>query len=370
MAGEEVKLLAGNLAQYESLSVKDENTLYFIEDAKRIYKGSTEMTQCLQIVTSFPSASTALEGKLYINAATNEAQYKSNNSMVSLLPGYITTKEQFTDANGGKLATISATKGYVADLISQSTAAIYNDDITSTNSSASENDIRIDVANISLLVGRMINVNLASNKASSPYITGRRYLLNNTETLHSSTAGLPIAVLDPDINELVPGDTSHYNPYFVPMNTNGIMKLLIKDTYALWLNPPFYYCIDADKYLGKNLQPYDDPDWKCKIFRGEGFVTIQGVCQIKTGSTLNPSVAGEREIINGNVLFRPISHSRVKCCTRYDSSEPCIPDDWVCTVDYADGSIWVSQGNPLSSEGTFCINQTYAVCPSASESII
>ena len=35
-----VKFLSGLQAQYDSLEVKDENTLYFIIDTHRIYRGS------------------------------------------------------------------------------------------------------------------------------------------------------------------------------------------------------------------------------------------------------------------------------------------------------------------------------------------
>ena len=35
-----VKFLSGSQAEYDSLEVKDENTLYFIIDTHRIYRGS------------------------------------------------------------------------------------------------------------------------------------------------------------------------------------------------------------------------------------------------------------------------------------------------------------------------------------------
>ena len=35
-----VKFLSGSQAEYDSLKVKDENTLYFIIDTHRIYRGS------------------------------------------------------------------------------------------------------------------------------------------------------------------------------------------------------------------------------------------------------------------------------------------------------------------------------------------
>lgn len=230
-------------------------------------------------------------------------------------------------------------------------------DIGSTN----ENDIKILVDNISVFEGKIINV-LPSplNPSTAPFACGRRYLLNKNENVHSATAGLRIAVIDPDTGYLVDGDTSHYNKYYVPMNSKEVMRLYIEGKNAIWLNPPFYYAIDADPYLGKNLVAYDDVDWKCKIIRGNGFATIQGVCRVDSGKTLNPNVAGERDIIGAGLPFRPMSHTQGKWCSKFASTSG-VADAWVCQADYSDGSLWVKSGSALSGTDDFCVNATFPV---------
>ena len=60
----------GSIDLYKALSVKDENTLYFITDSHEIYKGSeliadkTELN--VKFVSAIPSAATAVENVLYI----------------------------------------------------------------------------------------------------------------------------------------------------------------------------------------------------------------------------------------------------------------------------------------------------------------
>lgn len=257
-----------------------------------------------------------------------------------------------------------ATENGVKDYVSKNAAAAescYND-ICPKDSGASENDLKIAVADLANLEGQVIGVKPNVEKNTSPYITGRMYLLNINQSIHSASqqVGYPIAVVDPDTGEYVKGDITHYNKYSVPMNFKGMMRLLIKNGFAIWLNPPFYYAIDADPYLGKNLVPYDDVDWKCKIIRGEGFATIQGVCRVDSGKTLNPNVAGEREIIGTGLPFRPMSHTQGKWCSKFAKTSG-VADNWVCQADYRNGGIWVKSGSALSGTDDFCVNVTFPV---------
>lgn len=118
-----VNFISTTLAKYTGLTSRDSNSLYFIEDAKRIYKGDIDVTESLKVVTTFDSTpgSDILEGKLYVNATTFEVRIKNGSSWVILLPGYISTSEQFVDANSSKFATIGATKAYITKTISDIT---------------------------------------------------------------------------------------------------------------------------------------------------------------------------------------------------------------------------------------------------------
>lgn len=119
----QINFRAGSLAGFLGLATKDANTLYFIEDAKKIYKGDVDMTEAIKVVDNFDAAPGAdiVEGKLYINAATFEVRVKNGDAWVVMTPGYIAAGDDFTSENGGKLATIGATMAYITEQIANIT---------------------------------------------------------------------------------------------------------------------------------------------------------------------------------------------------------------------------------------------------------
>ena len=78
----------GTQSKYDALETKDEKALYFIEDTKRIYKGSElYSSQEAQFVTEVPAFETAVEKVMYV--VTNEAgtvslYIKGDSAMVPL----------------------------------------------------------------------------------------------------------------------------------------------------------------------------------------------------------------------------------------------------------------------------------------------
>lgn len=124
-----VNFQAGTLSQYSGLSSRNENTLYFITDAKKIYKGDIDVTSAVEIVTSFDSTAgsgninlaDAVEGKFYVNATTFEMRIKNGSAWVVMSPGYLTSGGEWSQAdNDAKLGTI----GVIKTIIRQAMAAI------------------------------------------------------------------------------------------------------------------------------------------------------------------------------------------------------------------------------------------------------
>lgn len=107
-----VNFVVGSYQKYAALETKDANTLYFLEDVGKIFKGSSDVTSDVFFVDSLESAfDTAVEGKLYISASTLECGFKSGGANIKLFPGYITDYMNWADdANGSKFATISVIK--------------------------------------------------------------------------------------------------------------------------------------------------------------------------------------------------------------------------------------------------------------------
>ena len=55
----QILFYTGTKAQYDALTTKNENALYFLTDANKLYKGSTPFTHPVQTVSSFPASGEA-----------------------------------------------------------------------------------------------------------------------------------------------------------------------------------------------------------------------------------------------------------------------------------------------------------------------
>ena len=113
-----VNFYALTMSQYAGVSVKDTNTLYFVTDAGKIYKGDIDVTTSIVITESFPEASAAIANKLYVNSTTLEMQITSDNaSWITLSPGYLSDGSNWAEADGKKLATIALIKKGIQEAI-------------------------------------------------------------------------------------------------------------------------------------------------------------------------------------------------------------------------------------------------------------
>lgn len=123
MALAKVNFISTVLTKYNGLAAKDANTLYFLEDAKKIYKGDVDVTEAVKVVAAFDETPGAdiVEGKLYFNATTFEVRVKNGEAWATMLPGIIAAAEGFTDENATKLATIGVTKSFIMDEINKIT---------------------------------------------------------------------------------------------------------------------------------------------------------------------------------------------------------------------------------------------------------
>ena len=113
-----VKFVAGTAAQFQDLSPKDANTLYFITDERRIYKGDIPYSGGIyQTVTAFPEAGNAAVNTLYVNTATGEVAYFNGTSMQTVVPA--TGKTISGAGDDTHLATTKAVVDYVATKLTE-----------------------------------------------------------------------------------------------------------------------------------------------------------------------------------------------------------------------------------------------------------
>lgn len=133
--------VAKTLSTYNGLPSKDTNTLYFVLDAKKIFKGDVDVTSAVEVVTSFDgtagagniNVADAVAGKFYVNATTFEMRIKNGSAWTILSPGYLTTGGEWAQAdNDAKLGTIGVIKTIIGQALADIAPAVSYDNATGT----------------------------------------------------------------------------------------------------------------------------------------------------------------------------------------------------------------------------------------------
>lgn len=108
-------------AAYNALTSKSDSKLYFVTDIGKIYKGTTDVTKSIVIVTgsAFPGVADAIAGMWYIDDTSLEVRVTMDNATwLTVTPGYITDGANWSQtSNEGKLATIKVIKQAIQEAI-------------------------------------------------------------------------------------------------------------------------------------------------------------------------------------------------------------------------------------------------------------
>lgn len=146
MATNAVKFVSCTLQTYNGLAEHSAHTLYFITDARRIYKGDDPFTGGLyETCTSYPS-----EGEvntIYVNTKDGSAKYWAGEgsgwvTIVKPAPASITGT-----GSADEQATTKAVVDYVASEISKLNAGELNSRLTAVETKAQANETAIGVIN-------------------------------------------------------------------------------------------------------------------------------------------------------------------------------------------------------------------------------
>lgn len=118
-----VKFAAGTAAQYAASS-KDANTLYFVSDERRIYKGPIPYTGGIYVVNNSETIADPQINTLYVNTTSGKVSFYDGSKMVTVVPETIDayTKTE-TDT---KIAEAIADAGHVSKEIVEALPAIGN----------------------------------------------------------------------------------------------------------------------------------------------------------------------------------------------------------------------------------------------------
>ena len=126
MAENLVRFATGTSAQYALLEPKDQNTLYFITDERRIYKGDTLFSGGIfRAVSAYPETGQAQINTIYVNTTDGSAQFYNGSAYVQIVKPTSTVIEGAGDDL--HFATTKAIVDYVTQCIAdQDLSAITN----------------------------------------------------------------------------------------------------------------------------------------------------------------------------------------------------------------------------------------------------
>lgn len=115
----DVLFKSGTYAQYASLTTKNDNTIYFIDNGQ-IYKGETSYTDQIVVVSALPN--TLVAGKVYVNTTDKSVTYYDGTTSTVVIPETVGTIGDATpDTN---LANVKAIKDFVAAEIAKIPAQV------------------------------------------------------------------------------------------------------------------------------------------------------------------------------------------------------------------------------------------------------
>lgn len=114
-----VKFLSGTYSQYSGLAVKDNNTLYFLDNGQ-LFKGSVSYSDQIVVVSALPS--TLVAGKVYVNTTDKSITYYDGTTSTVVIPATVGSIGDSTpDTN---LANVKAIKDFVAAEIAKIPAQV------------------------------------------------------------------------------------------------------------------------------------------------------------------------------------------------------------------------------------------------------
>ena len=117
---------------YDGLIAIDNNTLYFVTDSGRIYKGNTDVTACIT-VGQIPEVGSAVKGKLYVDSTTFASAITiDGTSWIYTSPGYLTDGVEWAAADSAKFATIGLIKKGIKAAVDSIDLTAYFDKATGT----------------------------------------------------------------------------------------------------------------------------------------------------------------------------------------------------------------------------------------------
>ena len=179
-------------ANYDNITNPDENTIYFVTDTGRIYKGAIDVTSSVIATTNtLPEVANAIANKIYVTTDDLALNITTDNTVwYKLSPGYLTDGNNWAEADGNKLATIALIKSGIQEAISaittalsfaQDTGIVTVNDKTAVLTSVAHG-ITYDSALLKITVPQYGAEDLVINIPKDKFVTAGKYYENYPET--------------------------------------------------------------------------------------------------------------------------------------------------------------------------------------------
>lgn len=215
MAENLVSFAVGTQAEYNA-ATKSDNTLYFITDSKKIYKGEVSFGGSeLKTVTSYPT--TGEIGVIYLNTSDGSCKFWNGASYNTIIPEISQTLSSASTVN--ELTTAKTIYDFVKAEIAKVDAGSINDTITDLQDrvQAVEDDIANKADSATTLDGYGITDAYTKTEANSAIATA---VANASHLKREIVDTLPeVSNADDNIIYMVPKvdgtDNQKYNEYFL-----------------------------------------------------------------------------------------------------------------------------------------------------------
>lgn len=119
-----VKFMTGSSANFQALAQKDENTLYFLNDTKQIYKGENLYSKAFEVYPMLP-ATGGVTGVLYVETSTKKLYTWDGTSFIEALDASVTIDTKVEEA-GANAVSGKAVYDFVAAEIANLTGGSSN----------------------------------------------------------------------------------------------------------------------------------------------------------------------------------------------------------------------------------------------------
>ena len=204
---------------YDKLERKDESTLYFTADTKRIYKGNSDVTSSVYASDSIPAVGAAVKGKLYIDTTTFECKITlDGKTWIVTSPGYLTDGAEWASADSGKLATIGLIKkGIKAAIDAAKTGLVH--------------DVTYDASTLTLTIPVNGKEDVVVNIPKDKFVTAGKYYENYPEENPTHHKVIVLTIDNQDEPVIIPAEAL-VNIY-VPENDGKDVTVAISDDYKI-----------------------------------------------------------------------------------------------------------------------------------------